>query len=137
MSWAIPSTRIAGTVEGQKVHAFTLSNSHGMSVEILEFGAILQSIRVPDLHNEIANVALGFRELDEYVADHSFFGAIVGRCANRLENGDFTIDGLEYHVSVNDPPNSVHGGTSGFNRKVWTGRAFATSTSSGVRMHYT
>lgn len=137
MSWAIPPTRIAGTFEGQSVHAFTLSNSHGMSVEILEFGAILQSIRVPDLHNEITNVALGFRELDEYVADHSFFGAIVGRCANRLENGDFTIDGLAYHATVNDPPNSVHGGASGFNRKVWVGTPFATSTSSGVRMHYT
>lgn len=132
-----PTKSLAGTFEGRAVHRFTLNNDQGMSVEILEFGAILQSVRVPDAHGHIENVALGFKELDEYVVDHSFFGAIVGRCANRLEDGKFSIDGHQYQATVNDPPNSVHGGMSGFNRKIWVGTPFATGNSTGVRMQYT
>jgi aldose 1-epimerase len=132
-----PTSEVAGNLEGQDIRAFTLSNGCGMSVRILEYGAILQTIHVPDARRAIDNVALGFRNLDEYVADHSYFGAIVGRFANRIENGEFSLDGHVYHITVNDPPTSVHGGASGFNDKVWKGTPFSTSHSSGVRMHYT
>ncbi len=107
-----------------------------MSVTILEYGGIIQTMDVPDAEGRVDNVALGLASLDEYVADGSYFGAIIGRFANRLENGRFCLDGQEHQVTVNDPPSSVHGGSSGFNRKVWDGTPFVTSAAVGVRLRY-
>src|SRR5256885_1843604 len=98
-----------GSLRGESVERYTLANS-GMQVRILTYGGILQSIDVPDRAGHVANVSLGFATLDEYVRGSPFFGALIGRFANRIAGGRFTLDGVTYEVPVNDGPNSLHGG---------------------------
>src|SRR5450755_4576812 len=102
--WASPSVSAAGHLVGRPIKRFELVNDHGMSVAVLEYGAIIQAIRVPDRGGRIDNVALGLATVDEYVADCSYFGAVIGRFANRIENGRFELDGRRYQVTVNEPP---------------------------------
>jgi aldose 1-epimerase len=108
------------------VQRFTLANAHGMKVRILNYGAIVQSLEAPDRHGAAANVVLGFGTLDDYVAHNSpqgagpYFGAIVGRYANRIAKGAFTLNGTPYTIPVNNNGNSLHGGTDGFDHKVWS-----------------
>jgi aldose 1-epimerase len=91
-----------------------------MSVAILNYGGIIQSVEVPDRHGRPGNVALGFNKLSDYVAHpEPYFGALIGRYANRIAKGTFTIDGKTYHVPINNGPNSLHGGIVGFDKHIW------------------
>ncbi|HEX9342624.1 MAG TPA: aldose epimerase family protein [Actinomycetota bacterium] len=111
------------TPDGQAVARYTLSNSHGMQVRIITYGGIVQSIKVPDRHGHFTDVALGFATLDDYIAHNNpgpYFGALIGRYANRIAKGTFTLDGKTYHLPINNPPNTLHGGFKGFDTKVWT-----------------
>jgi aldose 1-epimerase len=112
------STRF-GTARGETVERYTLQNMRGMRVVILTYGGIIQSIEVPDRHGQLANVALGFAEIDDYVARNPYFGALIGRFANRLAGARFTLDGTEYVLGANQEPNSLHGGLDGFDKRVW------------------
>jgi len=114
------------TAGGQAVDRYTLTNN-GIRVRILTYGGILQSIDMPDRHGKLANVALGFDNLAAYEAGSPYFGALIGRYGNRIAKGTFTLDGVTYHLPINNDPNSLHGGTVGFDKRVWT----ATPTSSG------
>jgi aldose 1-epimerase len=105
--------------DGTPVDIYTLTNSRGMEVKILTYGGILQSIRVPDRHGRFANVTLGFDNLADYVAKSPYFGCITGRYANRIALGTFQLNGTTYHLPINNPPNSLHGGTVGFDKHVW------------------
>ena len=106
--------------DGTVVHRYTLANDQGMTVRVLTYGGILQSIEVPDRDGRPANVVLGFADLDTYVRDNTpYFGAVIGRYANRIGNGTFTLDGTVYRLPINNPPNSLHGGTHGFDKQVW------------------
>jgi aldose 1-epimerase len=109
------------TPNHQRVDRYTLTNSSGMQVRIITYGGIVQSIRVPDRHGRMANVALGFATLDDYIStgNSPYFGALIGRYANRIAKGTFTLDGVTYHLPINNPPNSLHGGTVGFDKRVW------------------
>ncbi len=107
-----------GSRRGEAVERYTLSNT-GMQVRILTYGGIVQSIEVPDRSGRLANVSLGFATLDQYVGGSPYFGALIGRFANRIANGRFTLDGVTYEVPVNDGPNSLHGGLEGFDKRVW------------------
>ncbi len=105
--------------DGTAVDIYTLKTA-GLEVRLTNFGARIVSIQTPDRAGKIADVALGYDTLDEYVADnHTYVGSIVGRYGNRIAHGSFTIDGKKYHVPTNNGPNSLHGGTIGFDRKVW------------------
>lgn len=108
--------------DGKVVKVITLTNDHGIKVKILSYGGIIQSVEVPDRQGKTANVALGFPTLEGYVAhnDDPHFGAILGRVANRISNGTFTLEGKTYHTSINNPPYTLHGGAEGFDRKLWT-----------------
>jgi aldose 1-epimerase len=109
-----------GTMEdGREVYVYTLSNSAGMEVDIINYGAIVTSIRVPDREGNRENVVLGFDNLQQYLGPHPFFGAIVGRYANRIAEGRFTIDGRTYQLTLNDGNNHLHGGGEGFYTKFW------------------
>lgn len=132
MGTATVRRRRAGWVEGRPVDAFTISNATGMTVQILEFGAVIQSVVVPDVHDNCGNVALGHRDLHGYVNGADYLGAVVGRFANRIENGRFSIDGRSYQVTVNEPPNCVHGGYRGLHKRIWAGA----ECESGVRLRY-
>ena len=106
--------------DGRTIELVTLANTNGMSVEILTYGGIVRSLTVPDRRGHLTNVVLGFADLHDYETQNPYFGAIIGRFANRLTDGTFSIDGTTYRVSVNDPPNSVHGGHVGFDKRVWS-----------------
>ncbi|MDQ3654372.1 MAG: galactose mutarotase, partial [Chloroflexota bacterium] len=109
-----------GEVDGQLVDRYTLTNDTGMSVSILTYGGIIQSLNVSDRHGDLGNVVLGFDNLDDYVSKSPYFGAIVGRYANRIAEGRFALDGTTYQLPVNNGPNSLHGGANGFDRRLWT-----------------
>lgn len=104
--------------DGTEVRRWTLANG-GVRLGVLDFGGIVQTLEVPDREGESVNVSLGFAELDPYLEDSPYMGALIGRYGNRIAAGRFTLDGTEYQVPVNDGPNSLHGGTQGFDKRVW------------------
>ncbi len=111
----------AGTLkDGTAIEAVTLSNAHGVSAKILSYGATLQSLMGPDRAGKIADVVLGYDDLASYVDHPNFFGVTVGRYANRIAGGRFTLDGKAYQLPLNDKVNSLHGGGEGFDKVAWT-----------------
>ena len=126
-----------GSVGGQAVDLYTLTNSSGMEVKIMTYGGIIQSVRVPDRRHRFANVTLGFDNLADYVAKSPYFGCITGRYANRIALGKFTLDGVTYQLPINNPPNSLHGGTVGFDKHVWAATELHGDDSVGLRMTFT
>src|SRR5262245_39028717 len=119
------------TAEGQ-VWLYTLTNSRGMEVKIMTYGGIIQSVKVPDRRGNLANVTLGFNNLDDYVQRSPYFGCITGRYANRIALGTFTLDGVVYHLPINNPPNSLHGGTVGFDKHIWAPTQFQNGDNVGL-----
>lgn len=107
-------------IDGQEVGLFTLRNQAGLVAQITNYGATLVALWIPDKHGQFEDVVLGFDSLDGYrSADHSYFGATVGRYANRIAKGTFTLAGKHYKVVKNNGLNHLHGGTKGFNAVVW------------------
>jgi len=110
------------TKDGQSVNLYTFTNRHGVQARITNYGGIVVSLLVPDRHGKLADVVLGFDALDGYLAKEPYFGAVVGRYANRIAKGQFTLDGTVYKLVLNNGPNSLHGGTKGFDKQVWNAR---------------
>ncbi|WEJ98422.1 MAG: galactose mutarotase [Candidatus Sphingomonas phytovorans] len=108
-----------GDVAGAKVEAITLANANGVKARILSYGATLQSLIAPDRNGKLADVVLGYDDLAGYVDKPNFFGVTVGRYANRIAKGRFAIDGKTWQLPINNAPNSLHGGTKGFDKVVW------------------
>ncbi len=102
-----------------QVYLFTLKNKNGVEIRITNYGGIVTAIIVPDKNGEFDDIALGFNNLESYIAGHPYFGAIVGRCANRIAEGKFTLNGKTYQLAANNGPNHLHGGIEGFDKKVW------------------
>jgi aldose 1-epimerase len=133
-----------GTTDGQSVDLYTLTNADGVEVKIMTYGGIIQSLKTPDSSSNSTNIVLGFSTLDQYVAKNSpfpaggpYFGAIIGRYANRIAKGTFTLDGVTYHLPINNPPNSLHGGIDGFDNKIWQATPIEpTADSVGLKLHY-
>ena len=125
-----------GTIDGQPVQLHTLTNARGMEVSVSEFGATLTSIRVPDIHGRLGEVTLGLRSLEDYVAGNPFLGSTVGRYANRLANGQLTIDDRTIALDQNNNGNHLHGGLRGLDKRVWKSEAIRTSDASSVRLTY-
>jgi len=105
--------------DGQAVEAVTLDNGHGMRARIISLGAILQSLEAPDMAGRSADIVLGYADAATYLAKPNYFGASVGRYANRIAGGRFTLDGKTYQLPLNDKTNSLHGGTVGFDKHMW------------------
>ncbi|MFE2034196.1 aldose epimerase family protein [Streptomyces scopuliridis] len=111
--------RVGATGEGTPVHRWTLERA-GTRLRLLTYGGIVQSVEIPDRNGTVANVALGFPDLPGYLgAGGPYFGALVGRYANRIGGAAFTLDGRTHRLAPNDGPNSLHGGERGFDRRVW------------------
>src|SRR6056297_1001596 len=114
---------------GREVFLYRLKNESGMEVDIINYGGIVRSIRIPDRHKEPGDVVLGFDDLRDYLDEHPYFGAIVGRCANRIGKGRFTLEGREYQLAQNIGPNHLHGGNRGFDKVLWTAATEKTTDS--------
>jgi aldose 1-epimerase len=122
--------------DGTVIEAYTLKNAHGSSAKVITYGATLTELYVPDKSGKPGDIVLGFSDLEGYLTNHPFFGATVGRYANRIAKGHFTLDGKDYSLFLNNGPNSLHGGKLGFNRKVWKAEILPGMTAAAVRFTY-
>ncbi len=113
-----------GKADNKDIFLFSLTNTNGIEVKITNYGAIITSIRMPDRAGKYGDIVLGYDSLDQYIANNPYFGAIVGRYANRISKGRFTLKGKEHQLSVNNGKNSLHGGLKGFDKVVWEPRIF-------------
>jgi aldose 1-epimerase len=105
--------------DGREVSRFILDNGRGMQLEVINYGAIIKNIRVPDRKRDSDDVALGFEDLQSYLGAHPYFGAMVGRYCNRIGKAGFELEGRSYQLSANEGKNQLHGGIEGFDRKLW------------------
>jgi aldose 1-epimerase len=112
-------SRDFGTVDGKKARLFTLTNANGMVARITDYGTILTELWVPDKNGVKTDVVLGYDSIDGYLTRHPYFGAVAGRCANRIAKGRFSIDGKSFQLATNNGANHLHGGVKGFDRFVW------------------
>jgi aldose 1-epimerase len=133
---AATARALFGRVGDKNVDAYTLTNAHGLSAKIMTYGAAIISLETPDRHGQLKNIVLGFDTLDPYVAGVPYFGAIVGRYANRIAHAQFALDGKTFRLPANDGPNSLHGGSKGFDKRVWSASAFEDAAGPGVKLTY-
>jgi len=123
--------------DGTAIEAVTLSNAHGVSARIITYGATLQSLVAPDSQGHKADIALGYDDLAGYLQHPNYFGATIGRFANRIAGARFALDGKTYTLALNDKPNSLHGGTQGFDKRVWRIESTDSGTSASVTLTLT
>jgi aldose 1-epimerase len=122
--------------DGTEVYEFTLQNPGGMRVKIINYGAIVMSIEVPDRNGKLGDVILGYDDLDGYINDNSYQGAIVGRYGNRIAKGKFTLEDIEHQVTVNDGENHLHGGRKGFFKSIWNVEPIKSETDPALKLTY-
>jgi len=115
----ISKAHFGKTADGTPVEIYTLRNGKGMEARVMTYGGIVTSLKVPDKHGSLGDVVLGYDDLDGYLTNSPFFGALIGRYANRIAKGKFTLDGQEYTLPTNNAPNCLHGGDQGFFARVW------------------
>ena len=123
--------------DGRAVESYTLTNAHGIEVRAMTYGAIITAIYTPDRRGRRDDIVLGFDSVGGYLAGSPYFGAIVGRYANRIAGGHFTLDGVTYTLARNNGPNSLHGGTRGFDKVLWSAEPVRSDSAVGVRLRYT
>jgi len=121
---------------GETVEELTLTNSRGMMLKLITYGATITELHVPDRHGNTADVVLGFKDLAGYLGNHPYFGCIAGRVSGRITGGKFTLDGREYQLQLNDPPNHLHGGVRGFDKRLWRAKIIQESDDIGVMLKY-
>ena len=129
--------------DGTQIDQYTLANPHGLKVKIINYGAIVTAVETPDRHGKVENITLYRDSLADYLEMKDgkpttpFFGATVGRYGNRIAKGRFTLDGKEYTLAVNNPPNALHGGLKGFDKVVWQAQPVQSPGTAGVAFTYT
>jgi len=119
--------------DGTPIDEYTLTNGKGMTAKVITYGGLLTELHVPDKDGKTADVVLGFDNLENYLENSPYFGANIGRVANRIAKGKFSLDGKEYTLAINNPPNHLHGGVKGFDKKVWK----AEEAKDGLHLSYT
>lgn len=126
-----------GTAPGQgQADLYTLTNANGMEVSITNYGGIVTSLLAPDADGTFADVVLGYPDFEGYLNNNPFFGCLVGRFGNRIANGRFTLDGVEYQLAVNNGPNHLHGGLKGFDKVLWDATPVRRRDALGLRLFY-
>lgn len=128
----IESAPFGKTSDGQSVTLYTLTNASGNTVQMMDYGAIVVSINVPDRNGKKTNVTAGFTSLDGYLQRHPYFGSTVGRFCNRIAKGSFSIDGSAYSLAINNGPNHLHGGVVGFDKLMWKAAEVKSASSVGL-----
>jgi aldose 1-epimerase len=122
--------------DGTETTLYTLTNNNKVSVSVTNYGGRITSIKVPDKNGVMGDVILGYDSVAGYVADNTFQGSLVGRYANRIAKGQFTLDGKTYTLACNNPPNHLHGGVAGFDRKMWDVKEVQDSAQVGLELSY-
>jgi aldose 1-epimerase len=125
-----------GTTDDTRVYLYTLTNRQGMEVTITNFGGAITAIKVPDRKGDLGDVVLGYNTLAEYVKNPRYFGAIVGRHANRIALGKFSLNGRTYQLARNNGPNHLHGGIKGFDKVVWNAQEETHPAEALLRLNY-
>ena len=125
-----------GEVDGVPVDLFTLTNARGMEIRLTNYGGIVTHLFAPDAEGEVADVALGYDTLEEYLEDSPYFGSLIGRYGNRIGGASFALDGETWPLAANNGPNHLHGGERGFDKVVWTAETFEEPGRRGVRLSY-
>jgi len=123
-----------GQVEGKPVERYTLGNSNGLSLQVLTYGAIISALRVPDRDGKLADIVLGFDDLGAYLKDSPYFGAIVGRVANRIRGAAFELDGQRHELAANNGQHHLHGGKRGFDKLIWKAEPVSDATRASLRL---
>ena len=123
--------------DGTKVDLYTLTNTHGVVCKIITYGGIITEIDAPDRNGNSADIVLGYETLTEYLKRSPYFGALVGRVANRIAKGQFTLDGDTYPLAKNNGPNHLHGGLRGFDKVVWQASTATQSDGVSLKLTYT
>lgn len=129
---AIIKERFGKTPDGSRVDLYTLANDRGVQIKVTNYGGIIHSIISPDRYDQPANIVLGYDSLDEYLDQQLYFGCIVGRYANRIANSNFILNGNAYALNRNEGQNHLHGGISGFDKKIWQTTAVNVPEGSGL-----
>ena len=124
------------TGEGKQINLYTLTNINGIRARIMNYGATLVSLEVPDRKGKLGDIVLGYDSLEGYIKGSSYFGATVGRFANRIAKGKFKLNKVEYQLATNDGENHLHGGNKGFNRRVWDAKEVKMKEGVGVELTY-
>jgi aldose 1-epimerase len=134
----MPITRqpLGSTHDGRPVDGYTLANDAGMAAKIMTYGGILMSLQVPDRHGRLTDVVLGFDTLTPYLGEHPYFGAIIGRYANRIARGRFRVQDVDYQLACNNGPNHLHGGRTGFDRRLWRARPSGSEAEPQLTLSY-
>ncbi|WP_040547305.1 aldose epimerase family protein [Pedosphaera parvula] len=123
--------------DGSEVSLYTLKNSKGITCKITDYGGIITEMDVPDRAGNVADVVLGYDDFERYQKNGPYFGAIVGRVANRVAGARFTLDGKTYNLANNDGTNQLHGGIKGFDKKLWKAEASSTKDAAVLKLSYT
>ncbi|MBU3020618.1 aldose epimerase family protein [Aestuariibacter sp. A3R04] len=129
--------RLFGEADGKAVYLYRLSNGKGIDVEILTFGGIIHSLQVPDSSGALHQCVQQYSSLEGYISDPSYRGALVGRYANRIGKGQFSLDGITYHLDQNGGEHCLHGGEQGFHKKVWQAEEVSSGNAAGIRLTHT
>ncbi len=122
--------------DGTVIEMYTLKNATGATAKVITYGATLTELWVPDRTGKAGDVVLGFDDLKGYLGPHPHFGGIIGRVANRIAKGKFTLDGKQYMLATNNGPNTLHGGNVGFDRRVWKAESSSEAHAASVRLSY-
>jgi aldose 1-epimerase len=125
-----------GRVKGNAAALYTLTNANGLVAKITNYGTIITALHVPGRSGKLGDIVLGFDNVDQYLRGHPYFGCTVGRVANRIAKGQFTLNGKTYKLAVNNGPNSLHGGIVGFDKVLWAAEP-QEDDGAGVRFSYT
>lgn len=122
--------------DGISVDLYTLTNANGLKANIITYGGIVTSLQIPDRNGKFADIVLGCDSVDDYAKRSPFFGAIIGRYANRIAKGKFTLDCVEYKLATNNGPNHLHGGVKGFDKVLWKAKPMQTKEGPALKLTY-
>lgn len=135
-SMTIEKSAFGKTSAGKNVTLYTLTNSHGLIVKLIDYGATVVDVETPDKSGKLANITLSFPDLAGYTQRHPYFGSTVGRYGNRIAKGKFSINGQEFTLATNNGPNHLHGGKTGFDAVMWQAEEVKAADSVGVKFTY-
>ena len=135
-SVSIEKSAYGVTPKGDSISSYKMKNQHGMEVDIITYGGIITSLKVPNKAGVSEDVVLGFNSLEQYQKENPFFGALIGRYGNRIAKGKFSIDGKPYQLAINNEPNALHGGPEGFHRVVWKAEETKSGENAVLKLSY-